>query len=84
MLPLPRIREIARSAGAEISERFGHLRWNVAGLSNERRARTVAERMRRAPGRLSTSSMFVDRRSFTLFSEKAKPEDVGEMLADYR
>lgn len=50
LLPLPRIREIARNAGAEITERFGHVRWNVEELSNERRARTVAERMRRAPG----------------------------------
>ena len=42
LLSLPRIREIAQSEGAKITERFGHLLWNVDGLSNQRRARTVA------------------------------------------
>ncbi|QTH24917.1 heavy metal translocating P-type ATPase (plasmid) [Rhizorhabdus wittichii] len=49
-LSLSRIRELAQSEGAKITERFGHLRWNVEGLSNQRRARTVAERLLRAPG----------------------------------
>ena len=50
LLSLPRIREIAQSEGAKITERFGHLLWNVDGLSNQRRARTVAGRLLRAPG----------------------------------
>ena len=50
LLSLPRIREIAQSEGAKITERFGHLFWNVDGLSNQRRARTVAERLLRATG----------------------------------
>lgn len=50
LLSLSRIREIAQSEGAKITEQFGHLLWNVDGLSNQRRARTVAERLLRAPG----------------------------------
>ena len=50
VLPLPRIREIARSAGADITGRYGHLRMAVGGISNQRRARTVAETLLRAPG----------------------------------
>jgi len=41
MLPLPRLREIAGAAGAELSERYGHALWQVRGISHERRARTV-------------------------------------------
>src|SRR3546814_1181716 len=40
-LPLPRLREMVRAAGAEITERYGHAIWQVTGISHERRARTV-------------------------------------------
>jgi Cd2+/Zn2+-exporting ATPase len=50
VLPLPRIRDIARAAGAALNERFGHVLWAVDGLSHQRRARTVSERLRRMPG----------------------------------
>ncbi|MEO6080862.1 MAG: heavy metal translocating P-type ATPase [Steroidobacteraceae bacterium] len=50
LLSLTRIREIAQSEGAKISERFAHLRLRVDGLANQRRARTVADRLRRAAG----------------------------------
>ncbi len=83
LLPLSRIREIARSAGAEIAERFGHLRWNVEGLSNERRARTVAERMRRMPGivEVDASSAGVVRMDFdrAATSEVELRQLLGEM-----
>ena len=49
-LSLTRIREIAQSEGGKITERYGHLRWRVDGLSNQRRARTVADRLRSADG----------------------------------
>lgn len=50
VLPLNRIREIAQSAGAQITARFGHLTWNVSGIGHERRARTVAEKLRTLDG----------------------------------
>lgn len=42
-LPLPRLREMVRAAGAEITERYGHTIWQVSGINHERRARTVSE-----------------------------------------
>lgn len=50
VLPLPRIRDATHAAGAALTERFGHILWEVDGLSHQRRARTVAERLLRAPG----------------------------------
>lgn len=50
VLPLTRIRQIAQSAGAQITARFGHLTWKVSGVGHERRARTVAEKLRSLPG----------------------------------
>jgi len=47
---LTRIREIAQAAGAAITERFGHLLWEVEGITYQRRARTVADRLRALPG----------------------------------
>lgn len=49
-LSLSRLREIVESAGAEISSRFGHALWQVDGITHERRARTVASRLRALPG----------------------------------
>ena len=50
IMPLPRIREFVTSAGARITERFGHVLWQVEGISHQRRARTVADRLRGLPG----------------------------------
>jgi len=49
-LPLARVREIAGAAGAQITARFGHLTWNVSGIGHERRARTIAEKLRSLNG----------------------------------
>jgi Cd2+/Zn2+-exporting ATPase len=47
---LTRVREIAQTAGAELTQRFGHVVWNVEGLQDERRARTVTDILSRLPG----------------------------------
>ena len=49
-LPLERIRELIRAAGARLTERYGHLRWELEGSGYQRRARTVADRVRTVPG----------------------------------
>lgn len=54
VLSLSRIREIAQSAGAAITDRFGHVQWSVEGIGHQRRARTVADRLRVVPGVLET------------------------------
>ncbi len=50
VLALPRIRQMAERLGAELTDHFGHVVWIVQGLRHPRRARTVAERLRRLPG----------------------------------
>jgi Cd2+/Zn2+-exporting ATPase len=47
---LARVREIARSVGAELTQRFGHVLWDVEGLQDARRARTVTDLLSRLPG----------------------------------
>ena len=45
-----RIRGIAESGGAKLTEQFGHVLWTVTGINHARKARTVAESLRRRRG----------------------------------
>lgn len=56
MLPLSRIRELATLAGAKITERFGHVLWKVTGIAHQRRARTIADRLRSLKGILEAEA----------------------------
>lgn len=49
-LSLTRVREYASAAGGEITERYGHLLWEVGGITGQRRARAVGEGLRRLDG----------------------------------
>ena len=53
---LPRIRQLVEAAGAQITERFGHVVWEVEGIGHQRRARTVAQRLRDVPGVLEADA----------------------------
>lgn len=55
-LPLPRVREMVRAAGAEISGRYGHAAWDVKGIGHERRARTIGETLCAIPGVLQANA----------------------------
>lgn len=55
-LPLPRVRELVRAAGAEIGGRYGHAVWQVQGINHERRARTVGETLCAIPGVLQADA----------------------------
>ncbi|MDE0877075.1 MAG: heavy metal translocating P-type ATPase, partial [Sphingomonas bacterium] len=55
-LPLSRVRDMVRAAGAEISGRYGHATWQVEGISHERRARTVGETLCQMPGVLQADA----------------------------
>ena len=55
-LPMPRVREMVRAAGAEIGERYGHAVWQVTGINHERRARTVGETLCAIPGILQADA----------------------------
>ncbi|MDO9501799.1 heavy metal translocating P-type ATPase [Falsiroseomonas sp.] len=80
---LARVREIARSAGADVTQRFGHVLWDVQGLPNARRARTVTGLLSRFPGVLEANAspggpvrIEFDR---TLTSEEALRRALGGM-----
>ena len=45
-----RIREMAEAGGARLTEQFGHVLWTVTGVGHARKARTVADALRRRPG----------------------------------
>ena len=47
---LAQVRKAARAAGATLTARFGHLVWQVEGIEQERRARTVGATLRRLDG----------------------------------
>ncbi|WP_263789997.1 heavy metal translocating P-type ATPase [Salinibacter sp.] len=49
-MSLPRIRQLAKSLGTEITGHYGHLVWGVEGISHPRRARTIAKRLRQIEG----------------------------------
>ncbi len=55
-MSLPRIRQMARSLGTEMTDQYGHLVWTVEGISHPRRARTLAKRLRRIDGVLEAET----------------------------
>lgn len=55
-LTVARIKELAHVAGAQISERYGHVVWQTDGLNSTRRAQTVADLISRQPGILEASA----------------------------
>jgi Cd2+/Zn2+-exporting ATPase len=55
-LSLGRITELATAAGMRITERFGHVHWQVEGISHQRRARSVADQLGRVMGVLEAEA----------------------------
>lgn len=55
ILPLPRIRELVASAGAKVTERYGHIVWQF-DISHQRRARTIARKLGMLPGVLEAEA----------------------------
>ena len=56
LVSLQRIRELANAAGADLAERFGHIGWDVEGITHQRRARTVTEQLRAIDGVLEAEA----------------------------
>lgn len=51
VLPLERVRQLARSVGASLTEQYQHLLWDdLQGVGHARRARTISDRLRKLPG----------------------------------
>ena len=55
-LTVPRIKELAHVAGAEISERYGHVVWQADGINSTRRAQTVVDLLASKPGILEANA----------------------------
>ena len=55
-LPISRVRELVRAAGADISGRYGHATWTVESIGHERRARTIEDTLRTIAGVLSADA----------------------------
>ncbi|MEI2637545.1 MAG: hypothetical protein V9F03_00880 [Microthrixaceae bacterium] len=49
-LSLARLNDRARSAGAQISKRYGHVLWQLQGITHSTRARNASAEIRRLPG----------------------------------
>ena len=81
VMSLSRIRELAQSVGARITQRFGHVIWRVKGISHERRARTVAESLRKLPGVLEAAAISSGLVRIEFDRELASEESIGEALA---
>lgn len=56
VLPMPRLRQKAEAVGAELSARYGHFDAPLDATLAPRRARALAERMRKAPGVLEAEA----------------------------
>ncbi|MBR0682665.1 heavy metal translocating P-type ATPase [Roseomonas eburnea] len=56
LLEVARLRELALAAGARLTERYGHVVWEVDGTLSARRARRVAEALGRLPGVLEAEA----------------------------
>lgn len=56
LVEVARLRELALAAGARLTERYGHVVWEVDGALSARRARRVAEALGRLPGVLEAEA----------------------------
>ncbi|MBN9049383.1 MAG: heavy metal translocating P-type ATPase [Rhizobiales bacterium] len=81
VLPLPRIRELVTSAGAKITEQFGHILWPVDGISHERRARTVADRLRAMPGVLEAEASVTGKVRVEFERSKTTEAEIRKVLS---
>jgi Cd2+/Zn2+-exporting ATPase len=54
-ISISQVEKVARIAGAEISEKFGHILFTVTGVRHPRHARMVEEELKNLPGILTVS-----------------------------
>lgn len=80
ILSLARIREIVRGAGAAISDRYGHILWEVAGIGHARRARTIAESLRALTGVIEADASVAGMVRVEYDREQLSSEDIRTEL----
>jgi len=77
---LPRIRQMARSLGTEITDQYGHLAWRVRGIKHPRRARTIAKRLRRIKGVVEAEASAAERIRVEYDRERTGEEPIRDVL----
>jgi Cd2+/Zn2+-exporting ATPase len=55
-IDIARVRELVASTSAELASRYAHLHWRVDGITNERRAQAVADRLQELDGVLEAGA----------------------------
>ncbi|MGB3318033.1 MAG: heavy metal translocating P-type ATPase [Sphingopyxis granuli] len=82
VLPLERVRQVARSAGASLTEQYQHLLWSVDGLGHPRRARTVSDRLRQLPGVVESEASAAGTIRVELSRAEITANDISSALAE--
>ena len=80
---LSEVQRIAERAGARLTERFGHLYCEVKGLQLRRRARTIAERLKRIPGVLDVRETVSGSLRIEFDREKTSEQGIRLALRDW-
>lgn len=84
LLPLSRIRDLVKSAGANISNRFGHVVWKVDGINHQRRARTIVARLQNIPGVLEAEASASGMLRLEFDRQRVSTSDVEQVLSKLR
>src|SRR3546814_695836 len=81
ILSLERVREIANGAGAALTEKYQHIQWSVDGLTHARKARTVADRLRKMPGIVEAEASAVGAISVEFSRSELTEAEIRKALA---
>jgi len=79
-IALPRIRRRARSLGADLTDRYGHLVWSVEGISRPRRARTIARRLRQINGVVEAEASAAEQIRVEYDRSSTSAEEIRDVL----
>ena len=79
---VPRLRRAAERTGARLTERYGHVVWPADGLFRQRRARTVAEHLRKLPGVVEAEANATGPVRVEFDREQTTEVDLRRALAD--
>ena len=79
---VPRLRRAAERTGARLTERYGHVVWPADGLYRQRRARTVAEHLRKLPGVVEAEANATGPVRVEFDRELTTESDLRRVLAD--
>ncbi len=82
ILSLERVREIAKGAGAALTEKYQHIHWSVDGLTHARKARTVADRLRNLPGIIEVEASAIGTISAEFSRSEVTEAEISKALAE--